>query len=193
MSWAEGRDEGAGGWRIEAVPTPAGRVQVTLFAEDPASGAPVNGLQLRAKLEPLEQPPGAGGAAGPPSPVTLLPEAPGRYRAELPERAEQSVGREGVYRLEVSEAGGTTAERFVTVPYPPEYHRFGVDRTFLKDLAERAGGGSRLLNLPRADLVKWLEEQGSLRAYTSLRPHLLVLAVLFFLCEIAVRGMRLRR
>lgn len=188
LSWAECRDAGAAGWRIETTPTPAGHVAVELFAEDPSSAAPVNELHLTARLEPLNQTlelhPTSAGA---PPAVQLLPIAPGRYKSEL------LTSGTGVYRLEIKEARGATAERFVSVPYPPEYQRFGVDRNAMQDLADRAGGRSRIINLPRTDLVQWLQEQETLRAYTSLKPYLLVLAMVFFLCEIAARGMRLRK
>jgi hypothetical protein len=164
-------------------------LRVTLFAEDAKSGQPWNGLKVSARLTPLfdgltpvrgEEPPAEHSAE-------LLPEAPGRYAAELP------AGREGVYTLEVRDVSGRSHEQFVTVPYPEEFRRFGADRNVLAAWTDRAGGTSRMINQPDRDLKDWLAKQGSRRSYLSLRPALLLLAAIFFLCEIAARGMRARR
>lgn len=189
LSWAEGGDAGSEGWRVESEPADDGNVRVTLYVEDPKTGLPRNGLKITARLSPLHDAAGILPAAndGINQQAELRPVAPGRYSGELP------AGREGVYRLEITEAGGVTLERFVTVPYPAELRRFGTDRNALGDWVQVAGGHSRMVNLPPRDLAEWLKAQGTRRSHTPLRPALIVLAVVFMLCEIAVRGMRGRR
>lgn len=190
LSWAEGRDAGSEGWRIEAGAAPRGRVAVTLYAEDPKTAEPSNGLKLTARLMPLGGVADATQVSNPghaPVSAPLLPEAPGRYACEL------AAAKEGVYRLEIEEAAGAAAERFITVPYPAEFRRFGTDRNALSEWADRAGGTSRMINLPAHDLADWISKQSQRRSYVSMRSALILLAAIFLLCEIAARGMRARR
>jgi hypothetical protein len=190
LSWAEGRDAGSEGWRIEAGAATRGRVAVTLYAEDPKTAEPRNGLKLTARLMPLGGVADARQVSNPghaPVSAPLLPEAPGRYACEL------AAAKEGVYRLEIEEAAGAGAERFITVPYPAEFRRFGTDRNALSEWADRAGGTSRMINLPAHDLADWISKQSQRRSYVSMRPALILLAAIFLLCEIAARGMRARR
>jgi len=189
LSWAEGDENPERrGWRLEAGPA-GDRLQATLFAEDPALHTATNGLELTARLSSVgglcEGDDEGGRIQGRETP--FLPVAPGRYAAELP------VPPKGVYRLEVLEKGAVALERFVTSPYPQELRRFGTDRTALNDLARLAGGRSRMIDLPRRDLAEWRAQAGERREYHSARTVLLVLAAIFFLCEIAARGMRRER
>ena len=116
----------------------------------------------------------------------MVPVAPGRYEATLPPPA----AGQGVYRLEVLRDESPAIEHFVTVPFPPEYRRFGTDRTALDDLVKLAGGGSRIINHPQRDIAEWLRAREKGRAYRSARPVLLLLAMVFLLLEVAARGMR---
>jgi Mg-chelatase subunit ChlD len=189
LSWLEGEDRGLrSGWRIEAEPEDE-KLSVRLTAEDPGTRAPLDGLNLSARLAPL------GGTAPAGMAVALLPVAPGRYEAQLPLPARdmrQGEALPDAWRLEVIEEGRVAAEQFVTVPYPAEYRRFGTDRLALEALVRLAGGRSRLINLPEVDLRAWLKELGPQREYRPARPVLLVLAALCLLCEVVVRGMRRR-
>lgn len=181
MSWAEGRrNEAADGLRAEVDVDPEAGVRVVVDARDPESGAPLNGLVLAARLEPLES---SGHSS---TSKQILPVAPGHYEVTLP----LPGGGEGVHRLTVDRAGSPALERFVSIPYPAEYRRFGVDRSFLANLARLAKGRSRMINLPQRDLDEWLRSKEKVRAFQSARPLLLILAMLFLLLEVAARGMR---
>jgi hypothetical protein len=190
MSWVEAQDEGAKrGWRVETR-TEDEKLRVTLTAADPVRRAPVNGLELTARLRPLE--PGEG--ERPAAPAPLLPVAPGRYEAEFPLPARDLARRAElgeVYRLQILEHGEPLAEQFVSLPYPAEYRRFGTDRVALAELVRLAGGHSRMLDVPE-NLKFWLKDVGARREYTSARPVLLVLAALLLLAEVAARGLRRR-
>jgi hypothetical protein len=197
LSWLD-EPEGAGAegraWRVEAESGPGGTLRVRVEAREARGYAPRSGLDLSARLTAVEGEFAtlAGGGSVPSDrnraaqTVRLLPQAPGRYAAEL------SADAAGVYRLEVLDGGRLAAERFVSVPYPPEYQGFGEDRNALQELAEAAGGGSKLLNLPDQDLRAWLAAQKARREYLEARDVLLILAALCFLAEIAARGLRAR-
>ncbi|MCZ7645139.1 MAG: VWA domain-containing protein [Planctomycetota bacterium] len=184
LAWCGGDEpEDRRGWRVETEARAGRKLAVTLYAREEPSQVARNGLRLAARLRGLD----GGEALAPAQP--LLPVAPGTYRADLPLPAP------GVYRLSLLDGpdGHAQAERLVTAPYPAEYRRFGTDRYALQELAEAAGGRSRMLNLPRHDLDAWKRELGPQRDYRPARSGLLVLALLSVLAEVAARGLRARR
>lgn len=180
MAWVEhAREDGEGGWRVQAEEDGEGALA---FGVDAAKdGAPLNELALSARIEGEGQ--GKGDAFL--KDLPLLPVAPGRYEGRL------EAPQQGVYRVEIQAERVTVAERFVTVPYAPEYRRFGTDRLALEALVQKAGGRSRMLNVP-GDLDDWLDGVEAQRTHQSARPWLLALAGALFLCEIAARGMKAR-
>lgn len=179
MAWIEhAREDGEGGWRVLAEEADNGALSITVDAAK--DGAPLNELDLRARVDAL-----APNGSSMPLDVPLLPTAPGRYEGRLAEP------RQGVNRVEILSADVTVAERFVTVPYASEYRRFGTDRLALEALVKKAGGRSRMLNVP-GDLDAWLDGVEARRTHKSARPWLLALAGALLLCEIAARGMKAR-
>jgi hypothetical protein len=157
-------------------------------ARDPKSHASKSGLQLSARLSPVF------GESTTDVAAALLPVEPGTYEGEiaLPEReASASDERGAIHRLDLLSDDRVARTRFVSVPYPREYCRFGTDRVALADLVQRAGGRSRMLDVPD-NLNGWLKEIEAQRAYVSARPFLIVLAALCLLAELAIRGLRRR-
>jgi len=187
LSWVErGEDVARTGWRIETEER-NDRLRVVVEARDPKSRAPHNGLQLSAGLSPV---------FGEAKAVTthLLPIEPGLYEGEfnLPRReVAQADEMSSVYRVTVRRESATVATHFVSVPYPLEYRHFGTDRTALAELIQRAGGRSRMLDVPD-NLQAWLKDVEKQRTYVTLRPALLILAALCLLAEVAARGLRRR-
>jgi Mg-chelatase subunit ChlD len=104
--------------------------------------------------------------------------APGLYRLRFPTPAE------GAYALLVQERGGARSVSVpFSVPYSPEYEKFGIDREALAELA-RATGGSLL-----DEEAGGLEPVRSSRAQreTPLFPALLGLALALFLLDLGIR------
>ena len=157
---------------------------------------PWNGRELFCRLHGVQDQGGSNEPVNKNTPVLthgLWPIAPGVYQAELP------APEEGVYRLELLEhekgkpAGDlrTLDERFVTVPYAPELRKFGSDRIAMTDWTRTAGGGSRVINNPEKDFSDWVSSLEARRAYTNLRPYLLILAAILLVAEAGYR-LRLR-
>ena len=188
LSWIErGDDVARAEWQIETEEKEE-RLVIRVKAHEPNTRKPRNSLQLAAALSPVFT------EGSPGDTIDLLPVAPGVYKGafELPRREVTQAGElASVYRLSIQRDGGRVAERFVSIPYPPEYGRFGTDRTKLGQLVRLAGGRSRMLDLP-GSLKAWMKEVETQRAYVSMRPALLILAALCLLAEVAARGLRKR-
>jgi len=102
--------------------------------------------------------------------------APGRYLATA------EALEEGVYLLSVGEEKVGRIKRVISIPYPEEYRRVGVDQELLTSLA-RQTGGEYLEGLD--DLGPLLE--GRAWTYREVWQPVVLLALLFFLADLAAR------
>lgn len=188
LSWVErGDNKTWTAWRTETTEQRR-RLRIRVEARHPESRSLWSGLRPTARLAPVFGERTASESAA------LRPVAPGTYEGELPlpgRDASSSDERDGIHRLEVSCEDLVVVTRYVSVPYPEEYRRFGTDRIALAEWVERAGGRSRILDVPD-NLDGWLKEIDAQRAHVSARPVLLILAALALLAEVAVRGLRRR-
>ncbi|HYF48336.1 MAG TPA: VWA domain-containing protein [Planctomycetota bacterium] len=179
LEWVEDREESSGlnlGIEIPA----SGDVELTLRAMDPKTRTPQSERRFELLLTALAQP---GETAPEKMQVPMGATAPGVYRMQVPAPAH------GIYRASILENGSAVLERFITVPYPAEYRRFGTDRSAMLDLAARAGGRSRVLNRPQ-DLQEWLQTAKLSRSATPLTPGLCAAALVLFLLELLLRYIR---
>jgi hypothetical protein len=111
-------------WPVELTwESAGGELVITVDVED--QGRWVDGLALSGELV------GAGGSY----PLVFSQVAPGRYQARLP------APPPGAYLALISEPGGRFGGSFpVSVPYPEELSRLGVDWEGLQEMAELARG-----------------------------------------------------
>lgn len=103
--------------------------------------------------------------------------APGLYQAmfEVPE--------EGGYALKVVDrTRNKSAILPVTVPYPTEYQKTGIDRETLRRIARETGG--RLLE---DEVLPPITSKNAPSTYTALYPHFLLAALSLFMIELGVR------
>ena len=117
--------------------------------------------------------------------LTLSPTGPGRFEGDLP------TDQVGSYLLHVSESAGGVVRHATTtglvVPYSPEYRDLGTDTTRLKAIAQ-AGGGVLLTDLSEAFQLP----VPSVKAAKPISEILLVLAILLFPIDIALRRLVFR-
>ncbi len=165
----------------ETAPTPEG-LDVRLELQDDAltitvdaqrDGRWLDGLALEGRLSPPE---------GDPLKLSFEQVAPGRYRAVATDL------KEGVYLLSVGEASLGWVKTAVSVPYPREYRRVGVDLEGLMRVAQ-ATGGEYLEGLDPQGLVARLE--GRAWAYRDLWPPLSLAALALFLLDLIARKLPL--
>jgi len=179
LEWTEAKTGArAEGWTLHAEPGQDDDFSIEVRASHPATRLPLSGRNLSAVLTPLNA-----DASPLPLPVTpLLACAPGIYRALVPGLAQ------GIYRLSIQESGRGVSllERFVTVPYPAEQRRFGVDRAAMQALAAKAGGASRVINSP-ADLFEWTSRKKAARDSWPLAGWLISAALALLLAELSMR------
>jgi hypothetical protein len=117
--------------------------------------------------------------------LTLSPTGSGRFEGDLP------TDQVGSYLLHVSESAGGVVRHATTtglvVPYSPEYRDLGTDTATLRAIAQ-AGGGSLLTDVSKVfDLPV-----PAARAAQSLSELLLILAILLFPLDIALRRLVFR-
>jgi len=117
--------------------------------------------------------------------LTLSPTGAGRFEGDLP------TDQVGSYLLHVSEsAGGVTRHTTMAglvVPYSPEYRELGTDVATLRAIAQ-AGGGALLTDISQAFRVP----VPSVRAALPISEMLLVLAILLFPVDVALRRLIFR-
>ena len=117
--------------------------------------------------------------------LALVPTGPGRFEGDLP------TGQVGSYLLRVTQsAGGVTRHTGtfgLVVPYSPEYRDLGTDANSLRAIAH-AGGGTLVANL--RDL--YAVPVPPVQAAEPLEEPLLVLAVLLFAVDVALRRLIVR-
>lgn len=112
--------------------------------------------------------------------LILKPTVPGRYEADF------YGGDPGVYFVSVKQeqADGLvkTASRAVAVSYSPEYSNSGLDQEFLGKLLQSGGGA--ILSRPEEVFADNLRP---VTGVIALWPYLLMIALVLFLLDIAVR------
>jgi uncharacterized membrane protein len=117
--------------------------------------------------------------------LILSSTGPGRFEGDLP------TDQVGSYLLHVSESAGGVVRHTTTtglvVPYSPEYRDLGTDVATLKAIAQ-AGGGVLLSDVSQAFRVP----VPSVRAALPIGELLLVLAILLFPIDVAVRRLIFR-
>jgi len=117
--------------------------------------------------------------------LTLSSTGPGRFEGDLP------TDQVGSYLLHVSDSVGGTVKHASTiglvVPYSPEYLSLGTDPATLTAIA-RAGGGVLLTDASSAFNVP----VPPVRAVQPIGELLLVLAILLFPIDVALRRLVLR-
>ena len=117
--------------------------------------------------------------------LTLSPTGAGRFEGDLP------TDQVGSYLLHVTESAGGVVRHTTTaglvVPYSPEYRDLGTDLASLKAIAQ-AGGGVVLSDLAQAFRLP----VPSVRAALPISELLLVLAILLFPIDIALRRLVFR-
>jgi hypothetical protein len=117
--------------------------------------------------------------------LTLASTGPGRFEGDLP------TDQVGSYLLHVSQsAGGATkhANTFgLVVPYSPEYRDLGTDTNTLRAIAA-AGGGALITDLSQVYRLP----VPAVRAPQGLEELLLVLAILLFPLDVALRRLVFR-
>jgi uncharacterized membrane protein len=117
--------------------------------------------------------------------LTLSPTGAGRFEGDLP------TDQVGSYLLHVSESAGGVVRHTTTtglvVPYSPEYRDLGTDVATLKAIAQ-AGGGVLLSDVSQAFRVA----VPSVRAARPISEILLVLAILLFPIDVALRRLIFR-
>jgi Mg-chelatase subunit ChlD len=147
--------------------------QLLVTVEAEGDGRWLDGLDLEGSLSPPE---------GEARPLEFRQIAPGRYQATVGDLAE------GVYLLSVGEPSLGQAKTALSVPYPAEYERVGVDLEALMKIAETTGG--RYLEA-LDDLPALLE--GRAWTYRDVWQPLALLALLFFVADLAARKLPLPR
>jgi uncharacterized membrane protein len=117
--------------------------------------------------------------------LILSSTGPGRFEGDLP------TDQVGSYLLHISESAGGVVRHTTTtglvVPYSPEYRDLGTDVATLKAIAQ-AGGGVLLSDVSQAFRVP----VPSVRAALPIGELLLVLAILLFPIDVAVRRLIFR-
>jgi uncharacterized membrane protein len=117
--------------------------------------------------------------------LTLSPTGAGRFEGDLP------TDQVGSYLLHVSESAGGVVRHTTTtglsVPYSPEYRDLGTDLATLKAIAQ-AGGGVFLTDVSQAFKVR----VPSVQAASPISEILLVLAILLFPVDVALRRLIFR-
>ncbi|MGH7760674.1 MAG: VWA domain-containing protein, partial [Candidatus Dormibacteraceae bacterium] len=117
--------------------------------------------------------------------LTLSSTGPGRYEGDLP------TDQVGSYLLHITQSAGGATKHATTyglvVPYSPEYRDLGTDLNTLREIAN-AGGGTLITDLARVYTVPVPPVQ----AAQSLDELLLVLAVLLFPIDVALRRLAMR-
>jgi uncharacterized membrane protein len=117
--------------------------------------------------------------------LILSSTGPGRFEGDLP------TDQVGSYLLHISESAGGVVRHTTTtglvVPYSPEYRDLGTDVATLKAIAQ-AGGGVLLSDVSQAFRVP----VPSVRAALAIGELLLVLAILLFPIDVAVRRLIFR-
>lgn len=146
---------------------------LTVIVEAERDGRWLDGLALEGRLTAAEQEPRA---------LEFAQIGPGRYRARVNDL------REGVYLLSVGGEGLGRVKDVVSIPYAEEYRRIGIDQERLGRIAS-ATGGAYLENLD--DLGRLLK--GKALTYRKVWPHLVLASLLFFLADLVLRKLPLRR
>ncbi len=117
--------------------------------------------------------------------LTLTSTGPGRFEGDLP------TDQVGGYLLRVTQAAGGVNRHSntfgVVVPYSPEYRDLGTDSNTLRAIAQ-AGGGQLLNDLSQVYRLPVPAAQAAL----ALDELLLVLAILLFPIDVALRRLILR-
>jgi hypothetical protein len=117
--------------------------------------------------------------------VTLASTGPGRFEGDLP------TDQVGSYLLHVTQSVGGAVKHTNTVglvvPYSPEYRDLGTDMNSLRSIA-RAGGGTVITDLSQVYALP----VPAVRAAQALDELLLVLAILLFPIDVALRRLILR-
>src|SRR4029077_10410603 len=117
--------------------------------------------------------------------LVLSPTGPGRFEGDLP------TDQVGSYLLHVTESAGGVVRHTTTtglvVPYSPEYRDLGTDVPTLTAIAQ-AGGGVLLSDITQAFRVP----VPSVRAGLPISELLLVLAILLFPIDVALRRLIFR-
>jgi len=150
-----------------------GRIHVTVDARDAAG--PVNGLQLRARLQRMDAV-----AANLPGRFPLDQAAPGRYAGDVADLG-------GPVAVEVSAGASVVWQAVLPARAPAEFRAVGADHTSLRRLAELTGG--RVMSLAQVAAMG----QGLVEARrTALWPALLAAAAALMLLEWAVARVRRR-
>jgi uncharacterized membrane protein len=117
--------------------------------------------------------------------LTLSPTGAGRFEGDLP------TDQVGSYLLHVSESAGGVVRHSTTVglvvPFSPEYRDLGTDTATLKAIAQ-AGGGQLLTDVSKVFALPL----PSVRAAQPLSELLLIIAILLFPLDIALRRLVFR-
>jgi hypothetical protein len=117
--------------------------------------------------------------------LTLASTGPGRFEGDLP------TDQVGSYLLRVSESVGGATKHSNTfglvVPYSPEYRDLGTDTNTLRAIAS-AGGGVLITDVSRVYTLP----VPPVRAPQALEELLLVLAILLFPIDVALRRLIFR-
>jgi len=117
--------------------------------------------------------------------LTLAATGPGRFEGDL------AADQVGSYLLHVTQSAGGAVKHTstfgVVVPYSPEYRELGTDLNSLRAVA-RAGGGTVITDVTQAFRVLVPEA----RAALALDELLLVLAIILFPFDVALRRLILR-
>lgn len=121
--------------------------------------------------------------------VPLNQTAPGRYEAAL------DTGETGSYLFKIrqtvgeGEAAETYADftRALTISYKPEYRHLGTNTAYLTELAEATGGHFE----PTLEEVFAVDPDEAVPVRHPIWPWLLVLALLLFVADVAVRRLDL--
>lgn len=147
----------------------------------------LNGLSVKAKV--------AGSGGGPEQEITLVQTAPGHYEGGFtPDKAgSYSVSVQGSGQAVTVTGSPTTLPANLSLsqtvgavaPYSPEYRQLGSNEPLMKEIASLSGG--RVLSSPEET---FRGELGSAFERHNLWPWLLLLAVLLFPLDIAVRRTR---
>ncbi|MCR4404499.1 MAG: VWA domain-containing protein [Candidatus Acetothermia bacterium] len=107
--------------------------------------------------------------------------APGRYETVVEDL------QPGAYLVNLTATGEgqeiSSATKAVTVPYPEEYRRIGIDELLLEEIAAATGGQY----LTEEGLSKELLRGQGVRQYQNLRPVSLLLALFAFVSELVLR------
>src|SRR5438309_1748154 len=117
--------------------------------------------------------------------LTLAATGPGRFEGDL------AADQVGSYLLHVTQTAGGAVKHTntfgVVVPYSPEYRELGTDLNSLRAVA-RAGGGTVITDVTQVFRVPVPEA----RAALALDELLLVLAIILFPFDVALRRLILR-